>query len=143
MKRRLAPLTLLAVVLTVAALVGVKLKQATEYGGGVSSSPEHTVVLDVRTTPAFLQTSDAAAQGLWLACTGSISGTPDPLPRRHQDGTYAATIRPALAADTERRLLGCLQDMTLDNVRGRVVASCDQPVMELYDAADRAVSCVE
>ena len=113
-----------------------KLRQATQYGGGHGAAPQLTVVMTVRVNTSFLQDTDHAAAALWLTCTGSITGTAGPV-RRHGDGTYSAVLAPSLASDTERRLVGCLQDLTIDNVRGAVLLHRDQPVEALYDDRDR------
>lgn len=64
-----------------------------------------------------------AAEGLWLHCQGATTGRRligDEL-EQVGDDTFRAVIQPALGTHAERRLRGCLEDVTVDRVKGRVV----------------------
>jgi hypothetical protein len=61
---------------------------------------------------------DAAAQALWAVCsaqTGStvVDGTG---PTAVGDGHYRVVLAPAVGHHDERKLVGCLEDLTVDRV---------------------------
>ncbi|MDP8936413.1 MAG: hypothetical protein M3O23_01540 [Actinomycetota bacterium] len=83
------------------------------------------IVVEVRhrsTGPAQLRT----AQGLWGACQGTVS---QQLTERGVvsvgDGRFLMTVSPAVGEHAWRRLQGCLEDMTVDRVKGHVVSKSD------------------
>ncbi len=61
------------------------------------------------------------AERLWAVCSGTARGI-------HQvgdiveegDGLFQLTLSPALGEHTRRRLVGCLEDFTLDGLKGSV-----------------------
>lgn len=65
----------------------------------------------------------AAAQALWAVCSatvaGDVSGVPAPPADTVGDG-YAVSISPAIGENGRKRLVGCLEDATLDRVVGHV-----------------------
>jgi hypothetical protein len=65
----------------------------------------------------------AAAQALWAVCSatvgGEVTGVSAPAEGRAEDG-YTVTISPAIGENGRKRLVGCLEDATLDRVMGRV-----------------------
>ena len=77
-----------------------------------------TVRFDVTTRDVHRGEHTAAAT-LWAVCAatvpGAISGPTG------VDGEWEATIEPAIGEHGTRRLTGCLEDVTLDRVIGRVV----------------------
>jgi hypothetical protein len=79
------------------------------------------VVFDVRTrdpnSPVL-----PAAQGLWSACQGTIRRDTGPADVVVVDGRARVVVAPALGTHARQRLRGCLEDATLDRVRGDVVA---------------------
>ncbi|ONH28682.1 hypothetical protein [Pseudofrankia asymbiotica] len=103
-----------------AVLFGVHaLEEATEYHGGSGAAATTTVVFTVQ-EKQFSHGADLAATTLWETCVGTLgwSDTSDPV--RQADGSYQAEVHPSLPADTRRRLRGCLEDLTLDRIRGSV-----------------------
>lgn len=63
-----------------------------------------------------------AAQSLWAACQGTMERATGPADV-HLDGRIArVVVTPALGAHAQQRLRGCLEDATLDRIRGDVVA---------------------
>ena len=96
--------------------------------------PDHVVpgsrseiVLEVsasdRTGSNFL-----AAQGLWGACQGNVwQRLAEPGVVQVADGRFRLTTEPAVGEHSWRRLQGCLEDATLDRVKGHVVSKRDLP----------------
>ena len=83
------------------------------------------IVLDVasrdRTGSALL-----AAQGLWGACQGTVwQRLAEPGVVEVGDGRFRLTTDPAVGEHSWRRLQGCLEDATLDLVKGHVVSKRD------------------
>ncbi len=69
-----------------------------------------------------------AAQGLWGACQGNVwQRLAEPGVVAVADGRFRLTTEPALGEHSWRRLQGCLEDATLDRVKGHVVSKRDLP----------------
>ncbi|MDQ4098497.1 MAG: hypothetical protein M3144_11605 [Actinomycetota bacterium] len=89
----------------------------------VSSGSRTEVVLDVRVRHDRAPANLATAQGLWGACQNTVRqrlaapGLVD-----LGGGRFRAVTEPAIGEHAWRRLQGCLEDMTIDRVRGEVVA---------------------
>ncbi len=80
------------------------------------------ITLDI-TREGWARSDVAAAKSLWRACMATVS------PEFHANGFMDAgngqvtmLISPAPGMSAERRLRGCLQDATLDNVSARVLS---------------------
>ena len=96
--------------------------------------PDHVVpgsrseiVLEVssrdRTGSALL-----SAQGLWGACQGNVwQRLAEPGVVEVGDGRFQLTVEPEVGEHSWRRLQGCLEDATLDRVKGHVVSKRDLP----------------
>ena len=68
-----------------------------------------------------------AAQGLWGACQGNVwQRLAEPVVQV-ADGRFRLTTEPAVGEHSWRRLQGCLEDATLDRVKGHVVSKRDVP----------------
>jgi hypothetical protein len=61
---------------------------------------------------------DSAAQALWAVCAATVPG--EVTSPAGIAGDYEVTIRPAIGENGRKRLLGCLEDGTLDRVMGHV-----------------------
>ncbi len=69
-----------------------------------------------------------AAQGLWGACQGNVwQRLAEPGVVEVGDGRFRLTTEPAVGEHSWRRLQGCLEDATLDRVKGHVVSKRDLP----------------
>ncbi len=69
-----------------------------------------------------------AAQGLWGACQGNVwQRLVEPGVVEVGDGRFRMTTEPAVGEHSWRRLQGCLEDATLDRVKGHVVSKRDLP----------------
>ncbi len=91
----------------------------------ISAGSRSDIVLDVRhrsTQPAELRT----AQGLWGACQATVwQQLTEPGVVSVGDGRFLLSMSPAVGEHAWRRLQGCLEDMTIDRVRGHVVSKID------------------
>ena len=67
---------------------------------------------------------EAAAQALWAVCSATVGGEISG-PATVTDGEFAVTISPAIGENGRKRLLGCLEDGTLDRVMGHVRSVTD------------------
>lgn len=69
-----------------------------------------------------------AAQGLWGACQGNVwQRLAEPGVVQLAEGRFRLTTEPAVGEHSWRRLQGCLEDATLDRVKGHVVSKRDVP----------------
>ncbi len=69
-----------------------------------------------------------SAQGLWGACQGNVwQRLVEPGVVQVADGRFQLTTEPAVGEHSWRRLQGCLEDTTLDRVKGHVVSKRDVP----------------
>jgi hypothetical protein len=59
-----------------------------------------------------------AAQALWAVCSATVSG--DVTLPVLAGGDYQVTVSPAIGDNGRKRLVGCLEDGTLDRVMGHV-----------------------
>lgn len=91
----------------------------------VVSGSRSEVVLEVRSrdrTGSDLM----SAQGLWGACQGTVyQRLAEPGVTEVADGRFRLQTEPALGEHAWRRLQGCLEDATLDRVKGHVVSKRD------------------
>jgi hypothetical protein len=78
-----------------------------------------TVSFEVSTRDAQ-RGEPAAAAALWAVCSATVPG--DVSAPEEIDGMWEVTIEPAIGEHGENRLVGCLEDVTLDRVMGHVVA---------------------
>jgi hypothetical protein len=103
-----------------ALVVGVKVmadatqNRPDEVVAGTSSVVEFKV-----STRDFQRGEPAAADALWAVCASTVGGDVSPRPEPVQ-GRWRVTISPAMGEHGEQRLVGCLQDLTIDRVVGRV-----------------------
>lgn len=114
--------TLGLVVVAVATVVGlVALADATKFEGEVDEGGTTEIMFAVD-TKGYHHGLDNAATSLWNVCIGTISWKEASGPTAAtDDGTFRATVHPSLGEDTSRRLRGCLEDATVDKVRGNVI----------------------
>lgn len=108
---------LVVLVATVAGLIA--LSNATKFRGEQEAGTTR-VEFSVDTRNYHHDLEDAAAS-LWYACVGSVSWEDATHPVATSAGTFVASIRPALGEDSRRRFRGCLEDASVDRIRGDVV----------------------
>jgi len=109
-------------IVVVAALVGGLVAMM----GATKNRPDE-VVAGSRTTVTFsISTRDyqrgeaAAAAALWAVCSATVDGTvSEAVP---VDDDWQVTIEPAIGEHGQKRLVGCIDDVTLERVKGAVVS---------------------
>lgn len=115
--RRVLVIALLAIITSVGlTAMAASMKFETDSGPPGSRTIIHFDA-DARTP------GDAAALRLWKECA-SIAGHVRLVGNPRYDGTrWTVVLEPALGPHTERRLTGCLDDLTVDGVLGRHLAT--------------------
>ena len=68
----------------------------------------------------FAQGTAGAASALWAVCAGQTASQPTELLTDLADGRYRVVLAPAVGEHEERKLRGCLEDLTVDRVLGDV-----------------------
>jgi hypothetical protein len=63
----------------------------------------------------------AAASALWVVCSASVAGDVSPVPEPVDDH-WRVQITPAIGEHGSARLVGCVEDVTIDRVVGDVLA---------------------
>ena len=122
--RRRAVLTVRAafglLAVTVVTVLGVlALADATKFEGETEGHGATQVLFEVEAKNYHHDLEDAAAS-LWFACVGAVNWEQSTAPEDIGDDVYRAAVQPALGEDSRRRFRGCLEDATLDKVRGDV-----------------------
>jgi hypothetical protein len=62
-----------------------------------------------------------AATALWAVCSATVGGHVSAVPEA-DGGGWRATVEPAIGEHGENRLIGCIEDVTLDRVIGNVTS---------------------
>jgi hypothetical protein len=120
MIRKLGVLAAIVAVVLAGVFGFMILKRSTQYEGGEGEGTQTAIVFDADTRGAPLD-DRAAASALWTFCATQLRLLPVPELAEREDGNFGVLVRPSLAEDSERRLVGCLNDGTLDTVRGEVI----------------------
>jgi hypothetical protein len=80
-----------------------------------------TIVVKVSTKRGF--DTELATHSLWAACQPTVLSNRLVSLTRQADGEHVAlAVAPALGEHAQRRLIGCLEDATVDLVSARVVS---------------------
>ena len=79
-----------------------------------------SVRFDVATRRSIQREEDAAS-ALWQVCAHATVSWKHPTPPVRVGDVYEAEIRPAVGEHGRRRLVGCLEDTTIDRVLGHVL----------------------
>jgi hypothetical protein len=107
------------VVLAVATGAGiVGLAELTQNRPDPVDAGSSTVVAFDVATRGYRGGEDAAAQALWAVCAATVPG--EVTAPSAAAGDYEVTITPAIGENGRKRLVGCLEDGTLDRVMGHV-----------------------
>lgn len=86
------------------------------------------IVLHIRTKDGY--PPPLAAEGLWAACRQTVKAARLAAPvRTEEEQRFVLALEPALGPHARRRLLGCMQDATIDDVTATVVAVRDTQAM--------------
>lgn len=115
MKRALvAVVALVAVIATVVALAEATQNRPDPVRAGSVTTVSFTVA-----TRGAQRGESAAASALWAVCSATVPG--DVSPAEDDGAAWIGTVEPAIGEHGEKRLVGCLEDLTLDRVVGRVL----------------------
>lgn len=68
----------------------------------------------------FVQGTDAAASALWAVCAGQTGSRPTEPLAGIEGGRYRVVLAPAIGEHEQRKLRGCLEDLTVDRVLGDI-----------------------
>jgi hypothetical protein len=118
-------LVILLVAVLAAAVVDA-LRDRTENREDIPVAGTRSVVtFDVDTYDA-VQPIGEAARALWYACNETVANRLTAL-QIGDGGNGVATLSPAMGRHERQRLTGCLEDATIDRVRGEVVSIVDEP----------------
>jgi hypothetical protein len=110
------------IALALALFVGVRvMMDATQNrpdapAAGTSSTIDFTV-----DTRDFQRGEPAAADALWAVCAATVAGDVSVRPEA-VDAGWRVTVTPAIGHHGQKRLVGCLEDVTIDRVVGHVTA---------------------
>ena len=99
----------------------VVLSDATQNRPDVRPAGSVTTVDFTVSTRDYMRGEDAAAAPLWTVCSATIGGDISPVPEPVGDA-WRVTVSPKVGEHGRSRLVGCLEDVTLDRVLGNVVA---------------------
>jgi len=86
---------------------------------GLKSGTRSEVVLEVETRDVY--DPEVAAHGLWGTCQQTVDHKRLRSFEARGDGRFSIVVEPAIGEHDERRLVGCLEDFTIDRVLGNVV----------------------
>jgi hypothetical protein len=75
------------------------------------------IAFDVGTRD-YAGTDMEAAQALWAVCAATVGGTNSAVEPSAQG--FSVSVSPAIGTNGRKRLQGCLEDGTLDRVRGHI-----------------------
>jgi hypothetical protein len=80
------------------------------------------LVMTVNASDSDFYSPLVAARGLWNHCRGTINQS-NPVPGRLRagDGLVTLVLEPAIGENTQKRLVGCLQDATIDHLSADVL----------------------
>jgi|RhiMethySRZTD1v2_1073278.scaffolds.fasta_scaffold535334_3 hypothetical protein len=116
MKRLLAYVAVAAVL-----VVGVKVMMEATQNRPDDPPPGSSSSIEFRVSAADFQRGDeAAATALWAVCAATVDGTTSALPEPVGSG-FRVSVTPALGEHGTKRLVGCLEDLTLDRMTGEVL----------------------
>lgn len=116
MKRLVVVLT--AIVALAAGVFGMR--ELTQNRPDVVRAGSATTVTFSVSTRDYQRGEPAAADALWAVCSSTVPGhVSSPV---EASGEWSVTIEPAIGEHGENRLVGCLEDLTLDRVVGDVLA---------------------
>jgi hypothetical protein len=108
---------LVLAVVTGAGIVG--LAELTQNRPDEAVAGSSTIVTFDVATRDYRGGDDTAAQALWAVCSATVPGDVT-APAAATTGDFQVTITPAIGENGRKRLLGCLEDGTLDRVMGHV-----------------------
>jgi len=125
--RRLLALLLVAALTYVGIDVLADLTQTRPETIDPNSRAEVTIGVEIH---GYLGPFEDAAQSLWAVCLPQLGWRTQVVEAPViVDGHLTAVVSPAPGAHSEKRLRGCLNDVTLDRVKGHLVSVTQLPAL--------------
>ncbi|GAB4586405.1 hypothetical protein [Nocardia sp. IFM 10818] len=114
---------LLALTLAVLVVVGVgAMSDAMKFHTDTGRPGSRTVItFDAQARDGSADPDPALK--LWQECRSHVNHVRLTAGPVEHDGLWSVTVEPALGTHTERRLLGCLRDLTADGISGHLVGA--------------------
>jgi hypothetical protein len=97
-----------------------KLADATQTRPDHRPAGSRTEIVFAVETKRYRQSTETAAQALWGTCSTTVSSSLVSGVEALGGGDFRIVLTPALGKHARERVLGCLDDLTLDRVRSRV-----------------------
>jgi hypothetical protein len=131
MKKTAQRLAIIAALLVVASVVIDELADATQTRPDQRHTDRRTeVVIDLE-GQHYRQHLATGATALFGACSATVSGAlVDPGIVDEGNGRFSFSLAPSLGHHGKERLLGCLQDLTVERLRADVVSVTDRPLAD-------------
>jgi hypothetical protein len=125
--RRAAAVVVLVVLGTVAVAALSELTQSRPDTPNRAADSELVIAVDEN---RFRGGADGAAAALWAVCVGQTNSRPPEGGALVEidEGRYRAVLRPAVGDGERRKLVGCLEDFTIERVRGNVQSFREVPI---------------
>lgn len=118
-------LVILLVAVLAAAVVDALRDRTQNRPDEASPGTRSLVTFDVDTYDAKQPIAEAT-RALWYACNQTVANRLVAL-RIGEGGSAVATVEPSLGHHERKRLTGCLNDATIDRVRGDLIRIVDEP----------------
>lgn len=117
---RIRAVLLVAVLAVVGAVAVVALAQTMQFHTDSGDDGSRSVItFDARARSG--SPAEDPAVTVWKQCRSIVSHVRVVDGPVEHDGSWTVTLEPALGTHTERRFVGCLQDLGVDGVTGRLV----------------------
>ena len=129
MKKTAQRLAIIAALLLLGSVVIDELADATQTRADERHTDRRTeVVIDVE-GKHYRQSLATGANALYGACSATVTGSLVPPGIVDDgDGRFRFSITPSLGKHGRERLLGCLQDLTVERLRVDIVSIHDRPL---------------
>lgn len=114
----------IVVALVVAGAVAVdRLADATQTRVDTSPDADRTELVVLVETQRYRQSPRTAAVALWGACAATVPvRLVDDAPEQLDDDRFRYVVEPAIGRYRRERLVGCMNDFTIDRIRAEVVS---------------------
>lgn len=116
---------IVTVLLLVAGVLAVEaLGDLTQTRGDATPRDSRSEVVVQVSERGYKRELDEGGPNLIAACAGSMHGRiiDEPGLEKVADGRFKFVVQPALGPENRRKLSGCLEDLTIDHLKGRVVS---------------------
>jgi hypothetical protein len=120
--------TVLAAALVLAVAGGVfLLREATQNRPDPVVDGSRTTIEFTVDTNRFARGEPVAATTLWSVCSATVGGAVSAAPLPVADDRWRVTVEPAIGKHGRARLVGCIEDVTIDRILGHVASLTSTP----------------